>query len=189
MNIPKDKLIVPNNPAAPRFIIEQLVEFPVYVFNISDMIDNQEIVSKTTCDFKNSNRKDIIINGYQSDYFFTKENDTFANLIQIVEDKANSLHDIKYFVDHFWYVIYKKGSSQRMHKHVAYNIFLAGAYYPEIYPTSSPLLFLNGRASTIKYQPKQGDLVLFDNRLQHCVPDNSDDKPRIVFSFNFKIKI
>lgn len=174
----------------PAFYISQEIKFPVFVFDLHDEVDNEQILSKMFIDWDNSNRKDLVIDGYQSTYI-KKDNERFYDyfdLIQTIENKANSVSTQKYKVNAYWYVVYKKNSRQNWHDHVtgAENggIVLSAVYYAKVDDKSSPLVFLTTGNQLYKFQPKQQQLILFDSRLRHCVPENDSDDLRVSFAFN-----
>lgn len=174
----------------PAFYISQEVKFPVFVFDLHNEVDNDKILSTLTVDWDSSNRKELIIEGYQSPYF--NRNSTsfydYSDLIQVVENKVSIISRQKYKVDEYWYVIYKKNSRQNWHDHVPKVenpiIGLSGVYYAKIDDKSSPLVFLTTGNQLYKFYPKQQQLILFDSRLSHCVPENESDDIRVSFAFN-----
>ena len=102
-----------------------------------------------------------------------------------------------------WSIINKKGSYNIQHNHP--NAFLSAAYYLQTSETSGSINFFDPReqkntrypkiknftelsAAVVKFEPKEGDLLLFPSYLYHSVDENLSDQDRIIISFNVDIE-
>lgn len=169
----------------PAYTVSQMVEFPIYIFDL-DTVDTNDIIESTSKYTQGqSYRTDVVKDGFQSQYFSKSEILDFKSLVHAVENKANSISTVRFAVDHFWFVVYKKNSEQVFHSHKIpgnYRHQLAAVYYP-LDVESSPIVFKNSN-DILKIFPKKNQLLIFDSRLQHSVPKCQTDQPRMAFAFN-----
>lgn len=94
---------------------------------------------------------------------------------------------------HFWFNVNSKNGYNISHNHG--GAFISGVLYIQssetgsiefeplnyIYKINHPAWFYNG---TAKYDPQDGDMILFPSYLMHRVEPNPSDKERINVAFN-----
>jgi hypothetical protein len=166
----------------PKYWVDQIVSFPIYSFSLEGKVDSSKVI-ETTLSLQTdiSNRQDILVDGYQSQYY-KKTDKTFSNLITEVENSLNSLDIGKYEVDHYWFIIYKKGTKHFWHKHLPFEY--SAAYYPNG-TQNYPIIFRNQSNKDLEINAGPNSLLVFPSNLLHSVSDCETDNQRIVFSFNF----
>jgi hypothetical protein len=188
--------------AVPKYTVTQSVELPIYELDLKNIIDPDTIKEKCLDEFNKSgsknNRSDIVKDGWQSPYYRRGNNDdkfeVFNELITAVEDKLNSVNALtnsktKLEVDHFWFVIYNKGTSHAWHKHLPKTQLhgfpnFSGVYYPVASDKAEPIEFKNDN-KTLSISVTQHKLLLFPSMLYHRVPECNDSDLRISVAFNF----
>mgnify|MGYP000396887544 CR=1 FL=1 len=189
--------------AAPKYTVTQSVKLPIYELDLKNIIDPDTIKEKCLDEFNKSgnknNRSDLVKDGWQSPYYIRGNNDdkfeVFTELITAVEDKLNSVNALtnsktKLEVDHFWFVIYNKGTIQEWHNHLpktqldGFSNF-SGVYYPVASDKAEPIEFKNDN-KTLSISVEQHKLLLFPSMLYHRVPECNDTDLRISVAFNFK---
>ena len=182
---------------SPMTYVTQKIELPIYSFNVKNLIDSDDIKNKClslkTNDLGNQR---IVKNGWQSPYYpyNSKEFNLFNNLINVIEDKANSITNFqkKLFVSEIWFVLYGAETSHTIHNHVDLadksRYILSGVYYPTASKFAAPLIFCDKDESSeeTKISISQNDLLLFSSSLYHYVPKDIDKNLRIATSFNLE---
>jgi uncharacterized protein (TIGR02466 family) len=97
-----------------------------------------------------------------------------------------------------WINVYREGCSQDMHQHA--NHVMTGVYYMKAPENCAKIQFHSHLADVMirppvrrdndinrmvaSYQPRQGDLIIFESNLRHSVPVNEVPGERISISFN-----
>lgn len=166
----------------PKYWVDQIVSFPIYSFSLDNEIDPVSIIQHALqLQTSQSNRTDIVINGYQSPYYKKSDIKTFEKLVSCIESKTNLLELGKFEVDHYWFVIYNKRTKHHWHKHLPFE--WSAAYYPDG-THNSPIVFQNINGKNIEINQNKNSLLLFSSQLLHSVPECNNDENRIVFSFN-----
>ena len=178
--------------------------FPTHVYLFDNVIDDNSLLQI---------RKDITL----TVNFTTKNWQSKANLHKnvlydklthkIVENSKKVFDSLQYEYHGFnitdmWSNILKPGETHRPHTHS--NNVLSGVFYVEAKQTSG-IIFTDPRpqagviqpsvtkqvidnANKIKYDSVTNRMILFPSWLQHYVPTNNSDKPRISISFNVMLK-
>ena len=83
-----------------------------------------------------------------------------------------------------WYNIYKKGFSQEKHNHLSDKSLLSGCYYYSS-PSTIEFSILDKKS---KFEPEEGNILLFSCEMSHEVPIYNGDDIRISFAFNLNVK-
>lgn len=149
--------------------------------------------------------------GWHSPYFEISKNKI---LIQFLEKIRNYLFDIiskeygwkydlpKIKIDGMWAIVNKEGSFNIKHNHP--NCYLSAAYYVKAKTNCGKIKFFDPKeqknirypkvekftelsAEMIKFEPKEGTLLIFPSYLYHSVDENLSKEDRIVISFNVDI--
>jgi hypothetical protein len=177
----------------PAYYVRQEISVPIYKFNIQKEVSNDSILERASAlrkDNSESNRKKLIINSYQTDYMTDKE--SFSDLAQVIESKAQLITGKKYKILHYWFVFYNKGGSQKLHNHVLPNTLnelpLSAVYYPTVGNNTAPIIFktLEKNSNDLLIPVEKGTLLIFHSELLHYVPESISDDLRVVFSCNLQ---
>ena len=181
----------------PALYVTQKIELPIYSFNIKNLIDSDNVkdrcLSLKTDDLGNQR---IVKNGWQSPYYKnnTTEFNLFNDLITIIEDKANTISNLRkqLYVSEFWFVLYGAETSHTIHNHThpsdKSKYIFSGVYYPTASEFAAPLIFRDKEedAEETKISITQNNLLLFSSKLYHYVPKGTDENLRIAISFNLE---
>lgn len=179
-----------NKKPEPAFHVNLVISSPVYIFDLTNELPDTKLYTDPVRTIP-QNSKNLVSNGYQSPYFFPS-NPNFYNykdLLELVENKANLISDIKYKIQYYWYVIYEKQGKQKWHSHKdpeRDSTKLSGVYYSKIDENSSPIVFRDGTDKNIKFYPKLHQLILFHSYIEHAVLENASNNSRVAFAFNFE---
>ena len=113
---------------------------------------------------------------YKIDYTFLRKQ--YENIAKDVIRK----YDINdYYLSDIWYNYYKEGQFQEPHVHDGNGGLTAVHYLIFDHKYHSPTLFTD---STIRpLRVRCGDIVFFPNDVEHYVPENQTDKPRLTIAF------
>ena len=177
----------------PAYYVNQKIKLPIYVFNLKDEIDADDIIRrayKLKKDNELSNMKIFVKDGFQTEYL--KNKDEFVDLCDVIESKVKIVTHLEYKIREYWFVFYNKGTKHIKHNHqTSPNMFgLSAVYYPADSENASPIIFENWNENMqneeIKLSPCKNRLILFHSSLYHHVP-KCDETPRIAFSCNLQI--
>lgn len=172
----------------PKVIKQQkIIECPIYIFDLNDDIDSNEIVEichlYQTEDHKEKSIQSVY--AWRSEYHKVSNNNMpkFQKLIDVVSNKIKLIWKLPYTysVDHFWFAIYNNGDSAHEHDHGVAD--LACVYYASIPENSAPLI-LPTIDGDHKIQPKNGMLVVFPGLCNHKVPKSEHTGERIMVAMN-----
>ena len=86
----------------------------------------------------------------------------------------------------FWFNISNKGDNTGWHDHKE-NAKISGVYYISIPKKSGNIIFRKKNGGNFKIwniKPKNGMMILFPSKLEHCVEKNESSDPRISLAFN-----
>ena len=86
----------------------------------------------------------------------------------------------------FWFNISNPGDNTGWHDHKE-NAKISGVYYISIPKKSGNLIFRKNNGNNFKkwfVKPKNGMMILFSSKLEHCVEINKSSDPRISLAFN-----
>jgi hypothetical protein len=161
----------------------------VFIFNLSDLIDESRVVEKVLEHREQFPISDISnVKGWHSGYLNYNETSKhlFDELIQIVRGKFSSVLDKNNFVDaqieNCWAIVYDKGDGAVKHNHSENDYNYAAVYYAASDPAASPLKFEGG----LTILPESGMLVIFPGWLKHEVPAMRFNCQRIAVAFNIR---
>ena len=136
-----------------------------------------------------------------------QEQEPFKELADKVLKKSREYAEMmkwenELYLQSMWYNVMKQHEDHRPHTHG--NSLLSGVYYPTGSPSHPPIEFFDNRnigainptindytpenASTWHYPVVPNSLLIFPSWLQHWVPVNTIEIPRISISFNVMIK-
>ena len=86
----------------------------------------------------------------------------------------------------FWFNISNLGDNTGWHDHKE-NAKISGVYYINIPRKSGNIIFRKKNGKNFKewyIKPKDGMMILFSSKLEHCVEINKSSEPRISLAFN-----
>ena len=86
----------------------------------------------------------------------------------------------------FWFNISNPGDNTGWHDHKE-NAEISGVYYISIPKKSGNLIFRKNNGNNFEkwfVKPKDGMMILFSSKLEHCVEINKSSDPRISLAFN-----
>ena len=136
-----------------------------------------------------------------------QEQEPFKELADKVLKKSREYAEMmkwenELYLQSMWYNVMKQYEDHRPHTHG--NSLLSGVYYPTGTPSHPPIEFFDNRntgainptindytpenSSTWHYPVVPNSLLIFPSWLQHLVPVNTIEIPRISISFNVMIK-
>ena len=136
-----------------------------------------------------------------------QEQEPFKELANKVLEKSYEYAKVmkwenELYLQSMWYNVMKQYEDHRPHTHG--NSLLSGVYYPTGSPSHPPIEFFDNRntgainptindytlenASSWHYPVVPNSLLIFPSWLQHWVPVNTIEIPRISISFNIMIK-
>jgi len=173
------------------YIMEMMVSTNILEFDLSAIIDNNELLS-----IIDQHKKDFPIslkdydtrtnvNAWHSDWKTHLINNKFDSFISKIESCIKKYYPTKIFLEDFWFNIYEDSGSAKRHAHTPFQ--LSGVYFIECDENSSPLVIDNNHKNkeTITIQPKPGKLVIFPGYAYHSVSKNKNSTKRTSIAFNF----
>jgi hypothetical protein len=173
----------------PKFVVKQekVISSSIFVFDLNSDIDPNSVVEnckKYQLDAYRETATESVY-AWRSDYYKIFENPMpeFVPLCEVVTSKINKIRNTPYslVVDHFWFAIYNKGDSSKVHDHGWVD--LACVYYASVPANSSPLIVPSiGKDITIT--PKTGMLVVMPGNCDHYVPKSEHEGERIIVAIN-----
>ncbi len=87
-----------------------------------------------------------------------------------------------YYFSDIWYNYYKKGQYQEPHNHADGNAGITAVHYLIFDPRYHS--YTNFTDTDVKSpKVKMGDILFFPNALEHYVPENETNKPRLTIAF------
>lgn len=84
----------------------------------------------------------------------------------------------------FWFNAMGPGHKTLRHDHLEDRELLSAVYYIDVPENSGRLLLYNGQVE-LRYQPRAGDLILFDPSVPHEVEPNQSERMRLAVAMNF----
>jgi len=195
--------------AIPPFLLMNLFQIPFYHYSIPNWDDAKPLIIN---EYLKTNLTCINSNLLSDNYLYTDFYDTFQhrNIPEYINNTLNILSsqidiflkDISEICDQSlikkakvtsaWFERLEKNMNHPIHNHgavgfsaVCYINFDPSIHLPTIF-VSPYNNFLNGQ--TMHHQPdvKEGDIIFFPSFLQHYAPTNTNEKERLIFSFNMR---
>lgn len=172
--------------AVPIRHLDLNINFPIFKTNLNTQIDNGKI-KELILDYKEKHPKNYTTNvaAWRSSWYTHKITTAFNPLIEIFESTtnalANNIFKSKLKVINFWTLIYSNSEYTRWHNHGYDAISLV--YYVDVDANSAPLEFYND-VENLTFQPKSGDVLIFNGLALHKVPKIKVPSPRIVIASN-----
>ena len=121
-------------------------------------------------------------NVYMIDYKFLRK-----EYEKVAADAAKKYGIENYGLGDIWYNYYKKGQYQEPHKHLGpHNDIKAGGFTAVHYMIFDPTYHAATQFTDPNIKPLRvrcGDIVFFPDDVEHYVPENETDKPRLTTAF------
>ncbi len=177
------------------------VKWPVYDVNLLgtkkiDTNTNSRLIQKILA-YPDVMKHQTNVKANMTDWRMHMKDDDFGKLASTVETIAMNMrygsthvdgdtHTVKnkgqsprLMTDECWGASYGKGELTKNHNH--WPALWSWCYYLQVPKGSSPLVFSE---AGIMFEPKVGDLVLFDGQAQHSVPPCDCEEKRVMIAGN-----
>jgi len=177
------------------------VKWPVYDVNLLgtkkiDTNTNSRLIQKILA-YPDVMKHKTNVKANMTDWRMHMKDDDFGKLSSTVETIAMNMrygsthvdgdtHTVKnkgqsprLMTDECWGASYGKGEYTNNHNH--WPALWSWCYYLQVPKGSSPLVFSE---AGIMFEPKVGDLVLFDGQAQHSVPPCDCEEKRVMIAGN-----
>ena len=177
------------------------VKRPVYDVNLLgtkkiDTNTNSRLIQKILA-YPDVMKHQTNVKANMTDWRMHMKDDDFGKLASTVETIAMNMrygsthvdgdtHTVKnkgqsprLMTDECWGASYGKGELTKNHNH--WPALWSWCYYLQVPKGSSPLVFSE---AGIMFEPKVGDLVLFDGQAQHSVPPCDCEEKRVMIAGN-----
>ena len=177
------------------------VKWPVYDVNLLgtkkiDTNTNSRLIQKILA-YPDVMKHKTNVKANMTDWRMHMKDDDFGKLASTVETIAMNMrygsthvdgdtHTVKnkgqsprLMTDECWGASYGKGEFTNNHNH--WPALWSWCYYLQVPKGSSPLVFSE---AGIMFEPKVGDLVLFDGQAQHSVPPCDCEEKRVMIAGN-----
>lgn len=120
----------------------------------------------------------------------------FQPIKEFIERKIQQTFDQDFNITDVWVSIYNKGDYNKIHNHPVTNPLYydneqwAGVFYIKTHKESGRLVIHSPQnpTNTHDFEPKDGDLFLFNSSTYHSVTPNQSEEQRICIAFNFHLK-
>ena len=177
------------------------VKRPVYDVNLlgTKKIDQttHDMLIKKIIAYPDVMKRQTNVKANMTDWRMHMKDDDFGKLASTVETIAMNMrygsthvdgdtHTVKHkgqsprlMTDECWGASYGKGEFTKNHNH--WPALWSWCYYLQVPKGSSPLVFSE---AGIMFEPKVGDLVIFDGQAEHSVPPCECEEKRVMIAGN-----
>ena len=101
------------------------------------------------------------------------------DIISLTSNEETNFNAPRFYIRRCWGASYGKGESAQAHNH--WPATWSWCYYLQVPKGSSPLVF---REAGIMFEPKVGDLVVFNGQAEHHVPPCECEEKRVMIAGN-----
>lgn len=179
-----------------QVVIQKDLPVPLYIFDISKLVDRNEIV-QLVYDYRDKFpvSRTSTIKGWHSDYFAhtnfidTRSEKLLSTIKNIAEKIINRgyAENVRANIFNVWYNILNKGDKIHPHHHLPDGLIDTNqysiVYYPKTQDDMSPIIFENN----FEILPKNDMLLLFPSYLVHSVDELTTTEDRISISANIAL--